>query len=52
MRKLFFYATIASAAIAAYLLYKRGVPVSEIATDIIQHPIGTLVHELQNTNPA
>ena len=49
MRKFFFYATIASAAVAAYLLYKRGVPVSQIATDVIQHPIGTLVHELQNT---
>ena len=52
MRKFFFYATIASAAIAAYLLYKRGVPLNKIAEDVIQNPIGTLVHELQQTNPA
>ena len=52
MRKLFLYATITSAAVAAYLLYKRGVPVSQIATNIIQHPIGTLVNELQNASRA
>ena len=48
MRKLILYATIASAAVAAYLLYKRGVPATEIAGKVIQNPFGTLVHELQN----
>ena len=52
MRKLFLYTTLLSGAIAAYLLFKRGVPLKEIAADVIQHPIGTLVHELEHTNPA
>ncbi len=47
MRKFFFYATIASGALAAYLLFKRGVPVTEIAQDVLQNPFGTLVHELE-----
>ena len=46
MRRLILYATILSAAAAAYLLYKRGVPAGEIASEVIQHPISTLVHEL------
>ena len=50
MRKILFYTTLTCGAIAAYLLFKRGVPVGEIAKDVMAHPIGTLVHELGQTS--
>ena len=50
MRKVLFYTTVACGAVAAYLLFRRGVPVSQIAADVMQHPIGTLVHELQSAS--
>ncbi|ADW69050.1 hypothetical protein AciX9_2005 [Granulicella tundricola MP5ACTX9] len=46
MKKLLFWTTVLSGTAAAYLLYKRGVPVGTIASDVLTHPIGTLVHEL------
>ena len=52
MRKLFLYATLISGALAAYLLFKRGVPLNKIAEDVLQNPIGTLVHELETPKPA
>ena len=56
MRKLIFWTTVLSGAVAAYLLFKKGVPASDIASEVLTHPIGTLVHELgdsgASTHPA
>ncbi len=52
MRKLVIYTTVLCGALAAYLLFKRGVPLTEIAADVVQHPIGTLIHELEASKPA
>jgi hypothetical protein len=51
MRRIFFWATILSGAVAAYLLYKRGVPLTEIAEDVTSHPIRSMVDELHVTAP-
>ena len=48
MRKVIFWTTVLSGAIAAFLLLKRGVPIGEVAQDVIQHPIGTLVDEVRS----
>jgi hypothetical protein len=47
MRKLFLYATIASGAVAAYLMYRRGESFGTIAKNAGLHPVGSLVHELK-----
>lgn len=52
MRKLIFWTTILCGAAAAYLLSKRGVPAGKIASEVIAHPVGTLVHELGSSAPA
>jgi hypothetical protein len=52
MRKVIFWTTVVSGAVAAYLLFKRGVPAGTIASEVIAHPIGTLVHELKHDGPA
>ncbi|ADW71480.1 hypothetical protein AciX9_4544 (plasmid) [Granulicella tundricola MP5ACTX9] len=49
MRKIILWTTVLSGAAAAYLLFKRGVPVGTIASDVLTHPIGTLIHELGNS---
>ena len=46
MRKAFVWATIVSGAIAAYLLYRRGVPLNQIAEDVTSHPIRSMTNEL------
>ena len=51
MKKIIFWTTIISGATAAYLLFKRGVPATQIASDVISHPIGTLVNELKHGTP-
>ncbi|ADW70345.1 hypothetical protein AciX9_3337 [Granulicella tundricola MP5ACTX9] len=50
MRKLMFWTTVLSGAAAAYLLFKKGVPAGTIASEVIAHPIGTLIHELESTS--
>ena len=52
MRKLLFWGTILSGAIAAYLLYKKGVPPEQILTDVISHPVKTLLYELGTPSKA
>lgn len=47
MRKLLFWATIASGAVAAYLMFKRGESLGTIADRAIAHPVGTLLDELK-----
>lgn len=47
MKKLIFWGTILSGAGAAYLMYRRGVPLTKIARDIVKNPLGTLKNELK-----
>ena len=48
MRKLFFWTTIISGGVAAYLMLKKGEPLSQVAKQVVQHPIGSLVDELKS----
>lgn len=47
MRKAFFWITIASGAIAAYLMYKQGRSVDDIAATVIKDPFGSLFNEMK-----
>jgi hypothetical protein len=47
MRRIFFWVTIASGAAAAYLMYRRGEPISQIAKQTLSHPIGSLAQEIK-----
>ena len=49
MRRFIFWATIASGVIAAYLMYRRGESIGTIARETVQHPVGSLIQETQNT---
>jgi hypothetical protein len=46
--KLFVLATIISGVIAAYLMHKRGAPVTTIATETITNPLGSLASEVKS----
>ena len=48
MRKFITYATIVAGAVAAYMMYKRGTPITTIAKKAIINPVGSLVTELKN----
>ena len=48
MRKLIVWGSIAAGAIAAYLMYKRGAPIMDIAKKTVLNPVGSLVTELKN----
>lgn len=47
MRKVIIWGSVAAGAIAAYLMYKRGTPIMEIAKKTISSPVGSLVGELK-----
>ena len=47
MRKAFFYLTIASGALAAYIMYKRGKSLSDIAATVVKDPFGSLFNEMK-----
>jgi hypothetical protein len=46
--KLFFYATIASGVVAAYLMYRRGESLGSIARQTITNPVGSFASEVRN----
>ena len=48
MRRFLFWATIASGAVAAYMMYRRGVSLPKIAGKTVLNPIGSLVDELKS----
>lgn len=48
MKRLIYWATIACGVTAAYLMYKRGVPVLQIAKKAATNPLGALVNEVQH----
>jgi hypothetical protein len=47
MRKLFVWGTVVAGAVAAYLMYKRGTPITTIAKRTVSNPLGSLVTELR-----
>ncbi|GAC1421045.1 MAG: hypothetical protein NVSMB62_15600 [Acidobacteriaceae bacterium] len=47
MRRFFFWATVASGAVAAYLMFKRGESFGQIAQKTVTNPVGSLVNELR-----
>jgi hypothetical protein len=47
MKRLLFWVTILSGAGAAYLMFRRGVPLTTIAQDTLTHPVGSFAHEVQ-----
>ncbi len=48
MRNVIFWSIVGAGAIAAYLMYRRGVSVPTIARETIEHPVGSFVREAQN----
>ena len=46
--KLFILATIISGIVAAYLMHKRGAPLTTIAKETITDPLGSLASEVKN----
>ncbi len=50
MRKAIWYGLVISGLAAAYLMFKRGAPLGEIAEKAVEHPIGTLMDELKAAN--
>jgi len=48
MRKLFFYGTILSGAVAAYLMYRRGESLGTIIQKATTNPIGSFTSEVKN----
>lgn len=47
-KNVWFWATVAAGAVAAYLMYRRGASLGTIARESVQHPIGSLVREAEN----
>ncbi len=47
MRKAFFWVTIASGALAAYIMYKRGKSLDDIAGAVVKDPFGALFNEMK-----
>jgi hypothetical protein len=48
MRKLVVWGSVIAGAVAAYMMYKRGTPIMDIAKKTIVNPVGSLVTELKN----
>ena len=48
MRKFFFWATIISGGVAAYLMIKKGEPLGQVAKQVLQHPFGSLVDQVKS----
>ena len=48
MRRIIFWATIASGVAAAYMMYRRGESLPSIAGKAVLNPVGSLVNELKS----
>ena len=48
MRKLIFWTTILSGGVAAYLMLKKGESVGQVAKEVLQNPIGSLVNQVRS----
>ena len=47
MKRLFFWATVAAGAVAAYMMLRRGESIPRTAAKTITNPVGSLVTELR-----
>ncbi len=47
MRKLVVWGSVIAGAVAAYMMYKRGTPIMDIAKKAVTNPVGSLVTELR-----
>jgi len=47
-KNVWFWVTVASGAIAAYLMYRRGENLSTIAEQAVHHPVSSLIQEAKN----
>lgn len=47
MKKAIFWGTLAAGVVAAYLMVKRGAPLTEVVTKTLRNPFGALGSELQ-----
>lgn len=52
MQRVIFWATVVSGVVAAYLMLRRGEPLTQVAQQAIQHPVGSLVNEMKTQSPA
>ena len=48
MRRFIFWATVASGAVAAYVMLRRGEPLGQVAEKAIKHPVGSLIDEMKS----
>jgi hypothetical protein len=48
MQKVILFATVVSGLVAAYLMYRRGVPVCTIAKSAVTIPLGSLMTGVKN----
>jgi hypothetical protein len=46
--KVILWATVASGFVAAYLMYRRGEPITAIARQTVTNPVGSLISEVKN----
>ena len=49
MKKAIFWGTMAAGVVAAYLMVKRGAPLTEVLTKTLRNPFGTLANEVQSS---
>ncbi len=47
MKRLVLWGTIAAGATAAYLMYRRGEPIGDIAKRILSNPLGAFASEIR-----
>lgn len=47
MKRAIFYGTLAAGIVAAYLMVKRGAPLTEVVTRTLRNPFGALTDEVQ-----
>ena len=47
MQRLFFWATVAAGAVAAYMMLRRGESIPKTAAKAITNPVGSLVNEFK-----
>ncbi|MGI4757288.1 MAG: hypothetical protein ACRYGF_10635 [Janthinobacterium lividum] len=47
MKRAIFWGTMAAGVVAAYLMVKRGAPVTEVLTKTLRNPFGALTSEVQ-----
>ena len=49
-KRIFFWATVVSGVLEAYLMYRRGEDWQTIAKESTRHPIGTMINEVKEAS--